>query len=399
MSAIGNAEKMSSEEVLRQIAALDLTEYALRNEKLSDCFAVAAAEAQEEAKEPGVVAALDNADTDAVLVEVLRADPEKVMTGMKLAAHAIGASRMILQIPEGDTQTADVIKDAAAEAGVEVVMGIVDVRASQGSVVLHIVTAANLADAFAGSYEDSVFISVNGAPLQKVNGNTKVSDVADLSGAKAVLAGYRYYLPEAIADMTVAEAHIDNGVLRVFREKDCILSETEKKLTASRKQSCGKCVFCREGLLQLQAMHQDIKNGKGNEKYLAITEEIGQAMAFSTPCTMGQTAAEIALSAVALFKSEYAAHYKKKECPAGVCFATETVFIDPKRCTGCGECMDVCEQDCIEGKARFIHMIDDFDCDRCGKCITICPEEAIIKTSGKLPKLPDKLTKVGRFRR
>ena len=58
-----------------------------------------------------------------------------------------------------------------------------------------------------------------------------------------------------------------------------------------------------------------------------------------------------------------------------------------------------CEQDCIEGKNKYIHMIDEFDCDLCGKCMEICPEEAIVKTSGKVPKLPNRLTKVGKFKR
>jgi NADH:ubiquinone oxidoreductase subunit F (NADH-binding) len=399
MSAIEITKKMSKEEVVAKIAALDLMEYGLCHEKLSDRLNAAVTEAQEEAKELGVVAALNNADTDTVLLEVLKADPAKVMEGIVIAAYAIGAEKISLQIPEGDTATAAAVNAAAEAAGIEVVMGIVNKRANKGSAILHIVTAANLADAFAESYEAGIYVSVNGEAVKKVACDTKVSDVADLSGAKAVLAGYKYYLPEAIADMTVAEANIDNGVLRVFSEKDCIVSETEKKLTASRKQSCGKCVFCREGLLQLQAMQKDMTDGKGKEDYLAMTKEIGEAMTFSTQCTMGQTSSAIALSAIELFESEYVAHYKKKKCPAGVCFSTETIYIDPKLCTGCGDCMDVCPQDCIEGKAKFIHMIDDFDCDRCGKCIVECSYDAIIRTSGKIPKLPNRLTKVGRFKR
>lgn len=399
MSAIENAKKMSKEEVIAKIAALDLMEYGLCREKLSDRLNAAVAEAQEEEKPLGVVAALNNADTDAVLLEVLKADPAKVMDGIAIAAYAIGAEKMSIQIPEDDTATADCVREVAEAAGVEVVMGIVNTRANKGSAILHIVTVADLADAFADNYEAGVHISANGEAVKKVACDAKVSDIIDLNGAKAVLAGYKYYLPEAIADMTVAEAGIENGVLRVLGEKDCIVSETEKKLIASRKQSCGKCVFCREGLLQLQAMQKDMTDGKGKEGYLEITKEIGEAMTFSTPCTMGQTSSEIALSAINLFEGEYVAHYKKKECPAGVCFSTETIYIDPKRCTGCGDCMDVCPKDCIEGKAKYIHMIDDFDCDRCGKCIDECSEDAIIRTSGKLPKLPNRLTKVGRFKR
>lgn len=399
MSAVENAKKMSKKEAADKIAALDLMEYGLCHEKLSDRLAAAVTEAREENKQPGVVAALDNADTDAVLLEVLKEDPEKVMEGIAIAAYAIGAGKMTLNLPEEETAFAETVKSAADAAGIVVVMGIVNKRENKGSAIIHIITAVNLADAFADNYEAGVYVSVNGEAVKKIACDTKISDVADLSGAKAVLAGYRYYPAEVIADMTAAEANIDNGVLRVLGTADCIVSETEKRLTASRKQSCGKCVFCREGLLQLQAMHKDMTDGKGKEDYLAMTKEIGEAMTFSTPCTMGQTASVIALSAVELFGNEYNAHYKKKECPAGVCFSAETIYIDPKRCTGCGDCMDVCPKDCIEGKAKYIHMIDDFDCDRCGKCMEACSEGAVIRTSGKLPKLPNKLTKAGRFKR
>ena len=61
--------------------------------------------------------------------------------------------------------------------------------------------------------------------------------------------------------------------------------------------------------------------------------------------------------------------------------------------------MDVCPAECIEGKPNFIHMIDEFDCTKCGKCIEVCEEEAIVKTAGKLPKLPNRLIKVGKFKK
>lgn len=399
MSAIENAKMMSKEEVVAKIAALDLQEYGLCAGSLSELLAAAEVEAKEEEKELGVVCALNNADVNGVLLEVLKADTAKVIEGIQIAAYALGTEKMKLQIPEFAAEVAESVKADAEAAGVEVEVGLVNIRANKGSALIHIVTVANLADAFADSYEAGVYVSVNGEALKKVAIDTKVSEVVDLASAKAVLAGYTYYTPEAITDLTVAEAKIDNGVLRVLTDAECIVAETEKILTASRVQSCGKCVFCREGLLQLQYMTKEMTAGKGKEDFLAFTKEIGEAMTFSTPCTMGQNASKIALSAVESFEGELVAHIKKKECPAGVCFSTETIYIDPKACTGCGDCVDVCHLDCIEGKAKFIHMIEDFDCDRCGKCIDECPENAIIKTSGKVPKLPKKLTKVGRFKR
>lgn len=401
MGALENAKKLSKEEVLEKIAAQKLLEYGLCAGTLSDRLTKALEESREEEKELGVAAALNNADTDGVLLEVLKADPGKVMEGISIAAYALGTEKKQLYIPTYAQAAAETVKEKAAEYGVEVIVDLLNVRACKGCALLHIVTAANLADVFNGCYEEGNYVSINGGELKKAASDIKISELIGaeaLAGAKGLQIGYQYHGVDA-ADLTVAEAHVDNGVLRVLTDKDCVVSDTEKMLTASRKQSCGKCVFCREGLLQLQYMQKEITDGRGKPEYLDLTREIGEAMVVSTPCTMGQVSSKIALSAVEQFQSEYTAHIKKKKCPAGVCFSAEAIYIDPKVCNGCGECMDACPKDCIEGKAKYIHMIDDFDCDKCGKCIEACEEGAIIKTSGKVPKLPNRLTKVGRFKR
>lgn len=401
MSALENAKTIASEKVLEKIAALDIREYGLCAQKLSELLETAVTESREEEKEAGVVCALNNADIDGVLLEVLKSDAEKVMEGIAIAAYAVETEKKTLYVPEYAVELAetDGVKNAAEKFGVELKADLVDVRANTGCAFIHIVTAANLTDAFNDDFENGVYVSVNGTELKKVACDTKIADIIELDGAKAVQLGYEYYTVDEAAELTVSEAGITNGVVRVLTEKDCIVAETEKKLTASRKQSCGKCVFCREGLLQLQYMQKEIADGKGKQEFAEYTKEIGEAMTYSTPCTMGQNSSRIALTAVEKFAGEYEAHTKKKACPAGVCFSTETIYIDPKTCDGCGECMDVCPKDCIEGKSGYIHMIDEFDCDGCGKCMEVCEAEAIIKTSGKVPKLPNRLTKVGRFKK
>ena len=76
MSALENAKKLSSEQVLEKIADLDIQEYGLCAQKLSERLEAAVAESKEEGKESGIVCALNNADIDGVLLELLKSEPE-----------------------------------------------------------------------------------------------------------------------------------------------------------------------------------------------------------------------------------------------------------------------------------------------------------------------------------
>ncbi|MCQ4728062.1 hypothetical protein NE664_15620 [Anaerotignum faecicola] len=53
----------------------------------------------------------------------------------------------------------------------------------------------------------------------------------------------------------------------------------------------------------------------------------------------------------------------------------------------------------MEGKAGYIHMLDGFACSKCGRCIEACDAGAVIQTADRVPRLPDKLTKCGRFKK
>lgn len=398
MSALENAKNTSSQDVLNKIQEANLSEYGIYAQPLFDRLMAAKTESAEEQKELGVVAALNNADTEHVLLTVLKEQPEKVMEGISIAAYALETEKKSLHIPEEETELFESLKDIAEKYGVELVSGIVNVRAAKGCAVLHIVTVKNLADLFDGNFEDGVYVSVNKEQLQKVATDKKIAELIDTDDVKALYFGYEYHTPEA-ADITVGEAKITDGVIRVLTSKDCIVQGCQKELLESRKTSCGKCVFCREGLIQLEHMQKEITEGRGKTEFIDLTKEIGEAMCYSTPCSMGQVSAKAALSATELFTKEYEEHIKKKNCPAGACTSFVNIYIDPSLCNGCGECMDVCPKDCIEGKAKYIHMIDDFDCTKCGKCMEVCEEDAIVQTTGKLPKLPNRLTKVGKFRK
>ena len=153
MSALENAKGLSREQVIEKVSGSDLQEYGVCHERLSDCFAAAIQESIEEGKELSVVAALNNADTSGVLLDILRTEPVKVMEGISIAAYAMGTEKMVLHIPEYEEQLAETVKPDAEQYGINVVTGLVNVRESKGSLLLHIVTALQLAELFLDTWQ------------------------------------------------------------------------------------------------------------------------------------------------------------------------------------------------------------------------------------------------------
>ncbi len=390
---VESAKAMGFAALLDRIKEAGLTEYGLCPEPLADRIYAACAKEGD----AYVHAGLNNADVDRVLLGLLREDPERVLAGIFAAGTLVGAAAKFLYIPEEEKELTEALRPLAEEYKIVLVNDIINVRESEGDLLLHIVTAAELADLIDGCSESGVYVSTDGETLKKVPGDTPVPELVSLEGAKAVYLGYGYCTPDEAKEMKAKDA--TTGLIRVLSEKDCIVSETAKQLLKYRKASCGRCVFCREGLIQLEFMQREITMARGKSSQLDLTKEIGEAMTCSTLCTVGQESSKIALTAIEKFGPEYEAHYKKNKCPAGVCTAFVHIYIDPQACTGCGDCLDVCPADCIEGKPNFIHMIDEFECTKCGKCIEACEEEAVQMTSGKLPKLPNRLIKVGKFKK
>ena len=47
-------------------------------------------------------------------------------------------------------------------------------------------------------------------------------------------------------------------------------------------------------------------------------------------------------------------------------------------CIGCGNCMIVCPQECIDASS-LPHMIYQENCLRCGNCLSVCPVQAVVR--------------------
>jgi len=50
-------------------------------------------------------------------------------------------------------------------------------------------------------------------------------------------------------------------------------------------------------------------------------------------------------------------------------------IVDPEKCTGCGNCVEVCPVEAIE--LNDVAVVDEEVCVYCGTCVPECPVDAI----------------------
>lgn len=125
--------------------------------------------------------------------------------------------------------------------------------------------------------------------------------------------------PEALIDyesMKSAAAIIGSGTIEVFGNSSCAVEIARKKAAYLQTQSCGKCVFCREGSVQIAQILHDIFSNQGRPQDLALLTEIGELMKVSSICGLGKTIANPVLSCLGLFYGDFESHLKEKQCLA-----------------------------------------------------------------------------------
>ena len=174
-----------------------------------------------------------------------------------------------------------------------------------------------------------------------------------------------------------AGAMIGSGGLVVMNEKTCMVNVARFFLEFTKRESCGKCVPCREGTDQMLSLLTDICEGRGTMKTLETLEDLAKAVQKASLCALGKTAPNPVLSTLKYFKDEYLAHVVEKRCPAGVCKALARYEIQADKCKGCGMCKRVCPVQAITGAVGKPHVIDPKKCIKCGSCKSTCKFGAV----------------------
>jgi NADH-quinone oxidoreductase subunit F len=217
-------------------------------------------------------------------------------------------------------------------------------------------------------------------------GVTDDKGVIDPDGFKAVQIGgpsggcltkEHLDLPLDFDSLRSVGAMVGSGGLVVMNRRTCMVSVARFFMDFTQRESCGKCVLCREGTRQMLALLDDIIEGRADAGTLALMEKLGGAVQKGSLCGLGKTAPNPVLSTMRLFKEEYEAHVFQKTCPAGRCAALRKITINAEKCKGCTACVRKCPVNAIVGEKKKPHRIKEELCIKCGACATACKFAAV----------------------
>jgi NADH:ubiquinone oxidoreductase subunit F (NADH-binding)/Pyruvate/2-oxoacid:ferredoxin oxidoreductase delta subunit/(2Fe-2S) ferredoxin len=201
-------------------------------------------------------------------------------------------------------------------------------------------------------------------------------------------------IPEAHLDVEVdfeslkaAGAMMGSGGLVVMDEDTCMVDVAKFFMDFIQRESCGKCIPCREGTRRMLEILQRITRSRRGESGLEALQRfqgvmylnrLAEVIQDTSLCGLGQSAPNPVLSTLRHFRAEYEAHIYERRCPAGVCRDLIVYRIDPARCRGCALCAAKCPAGAILGTAKSLHYVIPDKCVGCGACAGACQFGAVV---------------------
>ncbi|MEW5908317.1 MAG: NADH-ubiquinone oxidoreductase-F iron-sulfur binding region domain-containing protein [Thermodesulfobacteriota bacterium] len=190
-------------------------------------------------------------------------------------------------------------------------------------------------------------------------------------------------LPEPFLDIPVdfdslrkAGAMMGSGGMVVMDEDTCMVDVARFFIDFTRKESCGKCTFCRIGTHHIFETLNRITEGKGRPGDLELLVRLSEDIRRGSLCGLGKTAPNPILTSIRYFMDEYEAHIREGRCPALRCRPLIAYYIDLDKCArGCDVCVGCCPTDAVFTTSTRKKGIDQERCVKCGECLAACPPD------------------------
>ena len=204
----------------------------------------------------------------------------------------------------------------------------------------------------------------------------KAVQIGGPSGGATTGSDEHLNLPLDFDSLKSIGAMIGSGGLVVMDEDTCMVETARFFMEFTQKESCGKCVPCREGTKRMLETLNRIVDNKGSLEDLDLLEELADTITNTALCGLGQSACKPVQSTLKHFRQDYLRHVVDHHCP--ICNKEKphpTIVAD--KCKGCGKCRKNCPMEAINGAVKQVHTIDAEKCINCGACVGNCPFGAI----------------------
>jgi bidirectional [NiFe] hydrogenase diaphorase subunit len=140
-------------------------------------------------------------------------------------------------------------------------------------------------------------------------------------------------IPASMPDLTIdyeslarVGSIVGSGGLIVLDDTTCMVDGVARYyMDFCMRESCGKCIPCRDGTAEAVRILERITTGLGTLDDLERLELLCPFMQDASLCGLGQTAPNPVLSTLRYFRDEYLAHINDRVCPAGVCQLTSSM--------------------------------------------------------------------------
>ncbi len=212
---------------------------------------------------------------------------------------------------------------------------------------------------------------------------------------KAIVLGINSgsYIVEETLDVTVdfqalskIGSALGSGAFVVVDESSCMVDLARFFTRFFQKESCGKCIPCREGTARmLEIIEQVTKRPKESESFQPLErfkgvmqlKNLASVIRDTSLCSLGKSSPNAILNTLKYFKGEFDAHIFERKCTANVCRDLRMYVIDVDMCTGCAACFKKCPVNAIIGSPHYPHFIVQEKCIACGNCYEVCKFNAV----------------------